>query len=92
MFADLVKMGVKAALIIVITAAVLILFNTITIPNLDLSQVSSYLNTAYSVGVHYVPGFAIIWGLGLAVIGLDLAVMIFNFAMIAVRWIMKVNE
>lgn len=92
MFGDYVKMGIKAALIVVITVAVLVLFNSITIPNLDLSQVSTYLNVAYSVGVHYIPGFVIIWGLGLAVIGLDLAVMLFNLAMIAVRWVMKVAE
>lgn len=92
MFGDYVKMAIKAALIIVVTVAVIALFSTIQIPNLDLSQASMYINLAYSVGVHYVPGFSVLWGLGLAVIGLELAVMTFELVMIAVRWVMKVSE
>ena len=40
MFADYVKMGAKLALIAVITAAIILLFTTVQIPNLNFSTLS----------------------------------------------------
>ncbi|MBQ6100518.1 MAG: hypothetical protein IJL02_11740 [Methanobrevibacter sp.] len=92
MFADYVKMGVKAAALIAGAALIVALFNTIQIPNLDLSQATSYINVVYAVGNHYVPGFAILWGLGLTLIGLEIGILGVKLALIAIKWVMKVNE
>lgn len=92
MFADYIKMGVKAAALVAGAALIIVLFNTIQIPNLDLSQASSYISVAYAVGNHYIPGFSILWGLGLTLIGLELGILGVRLALIAIKWVMKVNE
>lgn len=92
MFADYIKMGVKAAALVAGAALIIVLFNTIQIPNLDLSQASSYISVAYAVSNHYIPGFSILWGLGLTLIGLELGILGVRLALIAIKWVMKVNE
>lgn len=92
MFADYVKMGVKAAALVAGAAIIIVLFNTIQIPNLDLSQATQYINIAYAVGNHYIPGFTILWGLGLTLIGLEIGILGAKLALIAIKWVMKINE
>lgn len=92
MFADYIKMAAKAAALIAGAALIIVLFNTITIPNLDLSAASTYLNLVYTIGKHWVPGFTILWPIGLTVLSLELAILGVKLGLIAIKWIMKVNE
>lgn len=92
MFADYIKMGVKAAALIAGAALIIVLFNTIQIPSLDLSAASTYLNLVYTVGKHWIPGFAILWPLALTVLSLDLAILGVKLGLIAIKWVMKINE
>lgn len=92
MFADYIKMGAKIALIAVITAAIVLIFTNVQIPTLDYTTLTSGLSTALAIIYHWVPASTVIVPLALSMLGIQLAIMLFEYAMIAVRWIMKVNE
>lgn len=89
---DAIKIAVKTGLIVVITAAIIALFATIQVPTLDYTNFVSALGTGLAVCYHYVPVAAIIFPVVLAVLAFDVALRAFQLAMIAVRWVMKVNE
>lgn len=89
---DAVKIAVKTGLIAVITAAVIALFANIQIPSLDYSQISQGLGVGLAVMFHWVPVMNILWPLVLFLIGFHIAYYAFKLGMIAVRWVMKVNE
>lgn len=89
---DAIKIAAKTALIAVITAAIIALFANITIPNLDYSVFSNAIGVGLAVMYHWVPVMSILWPLVLSLIAFDLAYYAFQLAMIAIRWIMKVNE
>lgn len=92
MFADYIKMGAKIALIAVITAAIIVIFNNVHIPTLDFTTLTSGLSTALAIIYHWVPAASVIVPIAFSMLGIQLAIMLFEYAMIAVRWIMKVNE
>lgn len=92
MFADYVKMGAKLALIAVITTAIIVLLNTVTIPTVSFTAITTYLNIAYSFAVNWCPVMTTIWPICLALINLEIAIMSFEVGAIAWRWIFKVNE
>lgn len=92
MFADYVKMGAKIALIAVITAAIIAIFANVQIPNLDFTLFTNGVSTALAIIYHWVPGANIIVPLAISMLGIQLAILLFEYAMIAVRWVLKVNE
>lgn len=92
MFADYIKMGAKIALIAVITTAILVIFATVQIPNLNFTLFSQGLSTALAIIYHWVPASQVLVPLAITMLGIQLAIMLFEYAMIAVRWVMKVNE
>lgn len=89
---DAIKIAAKTALIAVITTAIIALFANINIPNLDYSSFSQALGVGLAIMYHYVPVMTILWPIVLALIAFDLAYYAFQLAMIAIRWVMKVNE
>lgn len=92
MFADYVKMGAKLALIAVITAAIVALFANLQIPALNFTLLNQGISTALAIMYHWVPASQVIVPLALSLLGIQLAILLFEYAMIAVRWILKVNE
>lgn len=92
MFADYVKMGAKLALIAVITAAIILLFTTVQIPNLNFSTLSTGLSTALAIMYHWVPAAQILVPLAFSMLAVQLAILLFEYGAIAWRWIFKVNE
>lgn len=92
MFASWVKMAAKAAALAIGAGIIIALFVTVQIPAVDFSAAASYINLAYSVAAHYIPGFTVIFPVGVAIIGLDLAILGARIALIAIRWILKINE
>lgn len=89
---DFVKIAAKTALIAVITAGIIALFANIQIPNMDFTAFSQSLGTGLAVLYHYVPVAQVLFPVVLALLAFDVALRAFNLAMIAVRWVMKVNE
>lgn len=92
MFADYVKMGAKIALIAVITAAIILLFTTVQIPNLNFSTLSTGISTALAIMYHWVPAAQILVPLAFSMLAVQLAILLFEYGAIAWRWIFKVNE
>lgn len=92
MFADYVKMGAKIALIAVITVAIIAIFANVQIPNLNFNLLTTGISTALAIIYHWVPGANIIVPLAFSMLGIQLAILLFEYAMIAVRWVLKVNE
>lgn len=89
---DAVKIAVKTALIAVIMVALWAVFTQIQIPTLDFSVVFQSIGTSFAIISYWVPAFPTIWTTTLAMLGVLVALWTFRFAMIATRWIMKVNE
>lgn len=92
MFADYVKMAAKVALIAVITAAIIAIFATVQIPNLDFTLFSQSISKGLALVYHWVPGSNVLLPLAFSMFGIQLAIMLFEYSMIAVRWVLKVNE
>lgn len=89
---DALKIAAKVALIVVVTGAILLLFANIQIPNVDFSVLTQGASTGVAVLFHWIPITTVLLPLGIGILSLELAITLFNFAMIAVRWIFKVNE
>ena len=92
MFADIVKIAANTALIAVITAAIIAIFVNVQIPDLDFTLMGQALGKGLAIIYHWVPGSNIIVPIAFGMMGVQLAILLFEYAMIAVRWVMKVNE
>ena len=92
MFADYVKMGAKAVALGIGFAAILGFFSGFTIPGVNIGFVTDYMNKAYTIGVHYIPFFSTLWTLGVSLLTLEVTLFGVRLALIATRWILKVNE
>lgn len=89
---DALKIAVKTALIAVVSVAIIAIFATVQIPNLDFTLLNSGLSTALAIFYHWVPASTVVFPIAVVLLGVQLAIMLFDFAMIATRWIFKVNE
>lgn len=89
---DIVKIGVKTALIAVITAGVIALFATIQIPSVNFNILTQGLSTGLAVIYHYAPITTVLYPIVLTLLAFDVGFRTFQLAMIAVKWVMKVNE
>lgn len=89
---DAIKIAVKTGLIVVITAGIIALFATIQVPSVNYSNFTTALSSGLAVCYHYVPAAAVIFPVVLAILAFDVALRAFQLAMIAIRWVMKVNE
>lgn len=89
---DFVKIGIKTGLIVVITAAIILVFTSISFPTLDFSLFIQYLKAGYAIAVHWCPVLSVVYPIAIALMGVRIAIWVCHFGLIAVRWIMKVNE
>ena len=89
---DAVKIAVKTALIVGITAGIIALFNIIQIPSVDYIYFTQAIGAGLAVVYHYIPVASVLFPIVLALLAFDVALRAFNLSMIAVRWVMKVNE
>lgn len=92
MFADYVKMAAKIALIAVITTAIIAVFAVIQFPVPDFTPIFEYAGKGLAIINYWMPFMATLLPIALTLMGVRIAIYLFRFAMIAVRWIMKVNE
>lgn len=90
--ADWAKIAIKTGLIATVMVALWAVFNVIQIPTIDFSTMFSGAGTAMAVLGYWIPVFPTIWNFTLVLLGVLLALWTFRFAMIAVRWLFKVNE
>lgn len=90
--ADWVKMGIKAGLIITVTAIIIALFANIQVPSINTSVFSDSIGSARSFLSYWAPIATnfIIFFIGL--LGVKLAFLAAKIGLIAIRWVLKVNE
>lgn len=67
-------------------------FTQISLPVLDFSVIFAPLGTVLAFLYYWCPAFAIIWPFTLTLAGILIALWTFRYSMIAVRWLLKVNE
>lgn len=89
---DIVKIAVKAALIAVVMVAIVVLFATISIPSLQFGELINGVSKAMAILYHWCPGARVVVPFAIGLLGFIVAYFAFRFAMVAVRWIFKVNE
>lgn len=89
---DALKIAAKVALIAIVTAAIILLFSTVTIPGMDFTVFGQALSKGLAIVNHWCPAFAIVFPVAVAMFSLQLAIILFEFGAIAWRWIFKVNE
>lgn len=92
MFGDYVKIAAKTALIVVIMAAVIALFANFQIPDIGFVRFKRAIGIGLAVIYHYAPITPVLFPLVISLVTFDVGFRSFQIAMIAVRWIMKVNE
>lgn len=92
MFASYVKMAAKAVALVAGVGIVLAFLTSFTLPNVNISFISDYMNKAYTIGVHYIPFFATLWTLGVTLLTLNLTIYSVKIALIAIKWVLKINE
>jgi hypothetical protein len=92
MFAPWIKMAARVAALVAGVAIVVVVFNNITIPALDVSQATTYLNVAYSIGTYYIPGFQVLFNLAITLITLNITIITAKLGLLGVKWLLRVNE
>lgn len=90
--ADWAKIALKTGLIAVVMVALWAVFANVQIPTIDFTSVLSSAGTAMAIITYWIPVFPTIWTTTLVLLGILLALWSFRFAMVAVRWLFKVNE
>lgn len=89
---DAIKIGIKTGLIAVITAGIIAIFSNIEVPSIDYTYFTSAISSGLAVIYYYVPAAQVVFPVVLGILAFDVALRAFQIAMIAIRWIMKVNE
>ena len=89
---DAIKIAVKTGLIAVIMVALWAVFFFFFVPSVSFTEFTSAISMALAVAYHYVPALQIIFPVALGLVGVELGILTFKYAMIAVKWVMKVNE
>lgn len=92
MFADYVKMGAKAIALATGVGLIVAFALGFSIPVVNISFISDYMNKAYTIGVHYIPYFSVLWTLGVTLLTLNITLYGVRLALIGVKWVLKINE
>lgn len=92
MFADYVKMGVKAAIIITVTTTIIAIFANIQIPAVDTTSFTNAIAMGKAFINYWVPILTPFVNIFVFLLGLELAAFTATLALIAIRWVLKVNE
>lgn len=92
MLVNVIKIATKIALIAVITAAIIALFTTIQIPELDYTLFSEGIGKALAMCNHFCPAFEIIFPAALILLGIQISILVFKIGAIVWKWVFKVME
>lgn len=91
--ADWAKIAVKTGLIVVLMVAIWALFNAVAVPAVTFnSEMIQGIGFAKAVMTYWVPHSTEMLVLALGIAAFDIGIFIFKITMLAVKWVMKVNE
>lgn len=94
MFADYVKMGVKAALVITVTTAIVLVFTNINIhiPSIDLLPLYAAIGTGKAIVAYWAPPLLPFINFLTFLLIFEIATYALYIELIAWRWVLKINE
>lgn len=91
--ADAIKMAAKIALIALVTGAIVAVFTGIVVPEIDLTTFITAIGKGKAIIYYYADWLVPILNLGIVILALRyLALPTLSLAMIAYKWLFKVNE
>lgn len=90
---DIVKIGVKTALIVGIMAAALLILNGVVIPTINVQPIGEAVGKGLAIVTYYCGPYTGLVALWMVLLGIRyVAIPAYKVTMVAIRWIMKVNE
>ena len=90
---DAIKIAVKSALIAVITGAIIAIFVNVQVPGYNVSLVVSAIGKGRAIVQYYAGPYITLVDIGLWLLGVRyVAIPILKISLIAVKWVLKVNE
>jgi hypothetical protein len=85
------KIAVKAGLALAISALIFVLLTTVKIPKVDL-KIFSQLGMFIAVAQHYCPALIVLLPFVFGLLAFELALRGVRLSLVAIKWVMKVNE
>lgn len=89
---DAVKIGVKSALVVAITAGIVAAFATLRIPAPNFNWLVIAGSKILAIVSYWNPLLIQLWNLAVLMMTFRVLLWITKYGLIAVKWIMKVNE
>lgn len=89
---DFVKIAVKTALVATIVGSVIAIFNNVSVSLPTLTKFVTVISKAKFILFFYCPWISDYFSLIMILCQISIAIWIFYFSGLAVRWILKVNE
>ena len=90
--ADWIKMAIKAGVIITATALVIIILTTITFPAIDLTAFRDGVAVGRAIINYWFPYMGTLFDIFLGLLVIEMASYGIYIALIAIRWVLRVNE
>lgn len=91
LFWNIAATAVKTAVVLAAISAIVAFLTVIPVPSwVDLTTASVYINKAYTIAVHWIPGFQILWPIGITIVRAIVAYWILRGGLIVVRFILNV--
>lgn len=89
---DLIKIGIKTALIggVIVTLAVVLLL--IQLPVVDFTPLSTYIGSVYAFAVHWCPIIERLWTTATFIIGVNIALLTFRAGLFLFKTIWAIFE
>lgn len=91
MFGDIIKIGIRTAAVVAVVAVVVGIFESIQIPAIDFSNLTSPMGIAYAFINHWMPGMGTLVDIAVNLLKIEVALTLAWFAIIAIQWILKIN-
>ena len=89
--ANWLKIAIKTGIALLVSGLVFVLFSVVKLPALDLSFFSQ-VGTFLAVAEHYCPALTLLLPFLGTLLALELVMEGVRLALIAIRWVLKVNE
>lgn len=90
--ADWIKIGIKAGLIVTVTALVIIILTQITFPQIDLTAFANGIRVGRAIIEYWFPYMAVLYNIFISLLLIEVAMMGLQVILIGIRWVLKVNE
>lgn len=90
MFATILYAATKLIAILAIIGSIIGVFSLFPVPTFDISPAIDFINKVYTIGLHYVPGFSILWSIGIVIISIQVGYWLLRVGIFGVRMISKV--